>query len=1013
MKKILLFLLVLTSLVLVTSCGNNEDDKKTETPVSSEIQKVLDEAKSLQDGEALEGERSLTGTVGSILGAYSEATKTISFILTDNVAEIMVFNAKGACAETLKENDTVTVTGLVYNFEGLIEFKDATLKMSGEEGNEDELPTIKSILDEAANLGDGEKLEGTRKTVGTIKEITEAYTTQYKNISFMLEDATGTIKVFRAKGNCAAYLKVGDTVYVEGNVTKFGTSIEFEYATLKTGNELDNEPSQKVDLSTVAEVLEAAKDLEKDGVLPTQYKVTGTVSNFKENFSYSGGNYYSFDLTDETGKIYIYAPVGTILETLKDGETVFVKGNVKNYKDTIEFDGATVSYADDFDKTNVEKLTAEEKTPVIPSEVKGTYEFISLPMAIAIARDGGENFTSTDKYYITGWVSNVSNASFGELTITDGNVSIYAYGISNYTSGDGYPLLGDVVVLEAVLGTKGTDVELKNATKLVEWHDVKVDETKYTASTIVEARNAEAGSKLIVEGVVAGFTYKNAKTSSGEYVADGLYLVNGTDSIYVFGVDLCSVVKVGNTIKIAGVKEFFVQSSEVDLAEKYGFAGACQLSSVELIENKGGNTDVLANSFEKTTIKNLMENNYDANITTQIYEVNALIRKVPGNGFVNYYINDLDGTTGTYTYTKCNGNDFAWIDSYLNADGEYLCTLLVTVCNAKATASGCNWRMVPLKFLAPFTFDKANTAEFVLEYFVLAEFDEVYYANPETELITTHASELLGYEGVTVSYSSDNESVVKFTDAADKKVLNVLALGEANVTITVNYNGTTATKTIKVVRAGEPVFEALTVKEAINTPKGEEVTVMGIVAGGVANQKTGFYLIDETGVIAVKMLDADQLAKVAQGNKVVIKGKREQYKQTDTLPGQTSIVDAELVHNYFGEHEYSTATFQESSLLTISKYPAQTDYTTQVYIIEASYYAQGYTVLLKNGQDSIALYCSGSGQYAWLASYATDKVLKMEVALCNWNNKDTYKAYVLAVYLEDGTKVVNPTNFAS
>ena len=161
------------------------------------------------------------------------------------------------------------------------------------------------------------------------------------------------------------------------------------------------------------------------------------------------------------------------------------------------------------------------------------------------------------------------------------------------------------------------------------------------------------------------------------------------------------------------------------------------------------------------------------------------------------------------------------------------------------------------------------------------------------------------------------------------------------------------------------------------------------------------------------MLDADQLAKVAQGNKVVIKGKREQYNQTDALPGQTCIVDAELVHNHFGEHEYSTATFQESSLLTISKYPAQTDYTTQVYIIEASYYAQGYTVLLKNGQDSIALYCSGSGQYAWLASYATDKVLTMEVALCNWNKKDPYKAYVLAVYLEDGTKVVNPTNFAS
>ena len=765
------------------------------------------------------------------------------------------------------------------------------------------------------------------------------------------------------------------------------------------------------------EIVEAAYTLQDGIAMEEEYRLFGTITNIDTPYS---EDYKNITVTIQIGEladkqIMCYRLAGEGAEALAVGDAITVEGILKNYKGTIEFDGAEVSYADDFDKSNVEKLTAEEKTPVIPSEITGTYELISLPMAIAIARDGGEDFTSNDTYYITGWVSSVSNASFGELTITDGNVSIYAYGISNYTSGDGYPLLGDVVVLEAVLGTKGTDVELKNTTKLVEWHDVKVDEKEYTASTIVEARNAEAGSKLIVEGVVAGFTYKNAKTTSGKYVADGLYLVNGTDSIYVFGVDLCSVVEIGNTIKIAGVKEFFIQEKEISLAEKYGFTGACQLSSVELIENKGGNTDVLANSFEKTTIKNLMENNYDANITTQIYEVNALIRKAPGDGFVNYYINDLDGKTGTYTYTKCNGNDFGWIDSYLNANGEYLCTLLVTVCNAKATASGCNWRMVPLKFLAPFTFDTAKTADFVLEYLVLTEFDEVYYANPETELITTHASELLGYEGVTVSYVSDNESVVKFTDSLDKKVLNVLALGEANVTITVTYGNTTATKTIKIIRDGEPTFEALTVKEAVDTPKGEEITVMGIVAGGVANQKTGFYLIDETGVIAVKMLDADQLAKVAQGNKVVIKGKREQYKQTDTLPGQTSIVDAEVVHNYFGEHEYSTTTFQETTLEEIASVPATEDRTTQVYIIEAAtkFSSDGRSVIIENGGKSLALYASGVGQYKWLTDLVLEKTARMEVALCNWNNKTTYKAYVLAVYLEDGTKVVNPNNFAS
>ena len=68
--------------------------------------------------------------------------------------------------------------------------------------------------------------------------------------------------------------------------------------------------------------------------------------------------------------------------------------------------------------------------------------------------------------------------------------------------------------------------------------------------------------------------------------------------------------------------------------------------------------------------------------------------------------------------------------------------------------------------------------------------------------------------------------------------------------------------------------------------------------------------------------------------------------------------------------------------------------------------------MIKNGQDSITLYCSGVGQYSWLTDICDGQILKMEVLLCNWNKKNPYKAYVLAVYLADGTKVVNPTNFA-
>ena len=284
--------------------------------------------------------------------------------------------------------------------------------------------------------------------------------------------------------------------------------------------------------------------------------VTGTVSGFKEEFSYGGGNYYVLNITDSTGTIYVYKPTGDALATLKNGDTIFAKGVVKNYKGTIEFEGAEVSFDDDYNSTHVEKLTDAEKTPVVPSQVEGDYEFISLPHAIAIAKDGGEDYSATEKIYITGWVTNIANPYFGEITITDGNVTIYAYGLANYQAFGKMPQIGDVVVIEAYVGTKGTDVELKNTSKLVEVQAVELS-SEYEEVTVAEAREAEAGEKVIVSGVVASFTYKNVKVGNN-YVRDGLYIVNGTDTIYLYGAGIAYGLEVGNTIKVAGVKEYLL-----------------------------------------------------------------------------------------------------------------------------------------------------------------------------------------------------------------------------------------------------------------------------------------------------------------------------------------------------------------------------------------------------------------------------------------------------------------------
>ena len=114
--------------------------------------------------------------------------------------------------------DKVTVTGEIINYGGTIEFQYAQLTTDSTTPGDEGLVTIQSILDEAASLADKETLSGERTVAGTVKEITEAYTTQYKNISFILTDGKADILVFRSKGDCASTLKVGDKVITAGGI---------------------------------------------------------------------------------------------------------------------------------------------------------------------------------------------------------------------------------------------------------------------------------------------------------------------------------------------------------------------------------------------------------------------------------------------------------------------------------------------------------------------------------------------------------------------------------------------------------------------------------------------------------------------------------------------------------------------------------------------------------------------------------------------------------------------------
>ena len=600
------------------------------------------------------------------------------------------------------------------------------------------------------------------------------------------------------------------------------------------------------------------------------------------------------------------------------------------------------------------------------------------------------------------------------MIITDATGEIAVYGTYSSDGALRYselaekPYKGDEVLLHCILQNYNGTKEIKNA-RLISFvsNQGNFDISEYKNATIAEARAAETGAKLKVSGIVARITYANGMKPSG------FILVNGADSIYVYDGDAAARVAIGNRVELAGSKTYWILDSEQSNAALFGYKGCNQLESVTLISNDNGNNAWINNDIPQSTVKDIIDTPVTEDITTKVFKVTAIVKKAPGDGFVNYYINDLDETTGSYTYTQCNGNDFAWLDEF---DGK-ICTVYLTALNAKSTKTSCNFRLLPVAVeFENFTFNTDDAAEHAVKYYGTTQFKKMYTGNPALKLTTSVSSQLLGFENATLTYTSSDETVISITVTEEKTVMSCLKSGTATITVTGSYNGNTYSDTVNItVAIPEGEVPAISVGSAIEADIGEVVTVKGIVGPSLVNQ-IGFYLIDETGVIAVCMSE-EEIAKVSFGNEIILKGTRAvRTKDGSTKFGQTNIDACEILVNNYGYHEYSTATFIEGKTLEdVYNLDPNEDHGTDVFVIKAIVYVEEtayYTnIKLTNADGTIkySLYCKSASQYNWLKEFAGQEVT-IEVAACNWNDKSFYAGCALAVRTADG-KVYNTLNF--
>ena len=145
---------------------------------------------------------------------------------------------------------------------------------------------------------------------------------------------------------------------------------------------------------------------------------------------------------------------------------------------------------------------------------------LTIKEALLIAELGGTSYT-TQKYYITGIVTNVYNTQYGNLYLKDaeGN-QICIYGLYDYTGKIRYdaleykPVEGDELTVYTVLGKYNTTLQGKNA-----WIDEVVAHEHNYESVVTDPTCTQAGYTTHTCSICNG-SYTDSETSALGHTTD-------------------------------------------------------------------------------------------------------------------------------------------------------------------------------------------------------------------------------------------------------------------------------------------------------------------------------------------------------------------------------------------------------------------------------------------------------------------------------------------------------------
>ena len=345
-------------------------------------EEIVDLTYTLEKGESLDNAFTLQGVITKIGTAYSEEYKNITVTIqvgnkTDKLIDCYRLSGEGC--ENLKVGDTITVKGTPNRYNSTYQLKSCTL-ISIEQAAAPAAASLargpraaapadpKQTVDAAFALTGTDTLTDATLT-GVITKVNDAYSSSYGNITVTIE-VEGTsgkkeMKCYRAAGDTnvdISGLKVGDTITITGTISLYYEKPQFGQGSKITAI-VPGAGQAVVAPTNPKEIVDAAFALESGASLPYEAILTGKIVSIEDPYN---SQYKNICLTIEvegtTAKknLVCYRIKGDTdvdISGLEIGDTITVKGTIKNHDGTVEFD-------------NTGRVTKIEKPVVVPTDPK-------------------------------------------------------------------------------------------------------------------------------------------------------------------------------------------------------------------------------------------------------------------------------------------------------------------------------------------------------------------------------------------------------------------------------------------------------------------------------------------------------------------------------------------------------------------------------------------------------------------------------------------------------------------